>query len=121
MELGRFEFFLRPSLQEGEIGSTVSKVNLVGMVTDKTTGEMCFSNQDVVAGVRSLLGATAGMPIKTLLAEQDALIPTDTQQKLPRPKQLATATASPQPAEYSAVPPHAPLPPRRHRIPRPTE
>jgi hypothetical protein len=121
MELGRFEFFLRPALQEGEIGSTVSKVNLAGIVTDKTTGELCFPNQDVVAGVRSLLEQTAGMPIKTLLAEQDALIPTENQQQLPRPKQPATAPASPQPAENGAVPPQPPLPPRRYRIPRSRE
>jgi hypothetical protein len=74
VELGLFEFILRPSLREGEVSSTVSQVNLAGIVTDKATGELCFPNQAVVAQVRSLLEATAGTPIKTLLAEQDALL-----------------------------------------------
>jgi hypothetical protein len=74
-DLGLFEFMLRPSLQEGEVSSEVYKVNLAGMVQDKTTGELCFPNQAVVAQVRSLLETTSGTPIKTLLAEQDARLP----------------------------------------------
>jgi hypothetical protein len=72
--LGLFEFFLRPSLREGEVSSDISKVNIAGMVTDKTTGELRFPDQAVVAQIRSLLETTAGTPIKTLLAEQDALL-----------------------------------------------
>ena len=126
-ELSLFEFFLRPSLREGEVSSDVYKVNLASMVTDKATGELCFPNQAVVAGIRSLLETTSGTPIQRLLAEQDALIPKDTQQELPRPKTPGTVASSPhrtsdvQPSTDKAPPAHPPLPPRRHRLPTPPE
>jgi hypothetical protein len=124
-DLGFFEFFLRPAIREGEVSGDVYKVNLAGLVTDKATGELCFPNQDVVAQVRSLLEATAGMPVQTLLAEQDALLATDKQQELPRPKTPGTAAVSPQrkpdvqtqsdSADAAAGRPHRPTH-RRHRI-----
>jgi hypothetical protein len=122
-DLGLFEFMLRPSLREGEVSSEVYKVNIAGIVTDKATGAYSFPDQAVVAGIRSLLETTSGMPIQRLLAEQDALIPKDTQQELPRPKTPGTAassrqrTSDVQPSTDKAAPAHPPLPPRRHRIP----
>ena len=110
-ELGLFEFMLRPSLREGEVSSEVYKVNLAGMVQDKATGAYSFPDQAVVAGIRTLLETASGTPIQRLLAEQDALIPTDTQQELPRPKIPGTTASVATPAA------HPPLPPRRHRIP----
>jgi hypothetical protein len=124
-ELGLFEFFLRPAIREGEVSSDVYTVNLAGLVQDKATGELSFPNQAVVAEIRSLLEATAGMPVQTLLAEQDALLATDKQQELPRPKIPGTAAVSPQrkpdvqtesvPADAAAGSPHRPTH-RRHRI-----
>lgn len=114
-DLGLFEFFLRPSLREGEVSSDVYQVNLASMVTDNATGEVSFPNQDVLAQVRSLLESTSGMPVKTLLAEQDALLPT-AKQEMPRPKTPSTAPASPQPSVDGASTIHPPLPPRRERI-----
>jgi hypothetical protein len=116
MDLGLFDFFLRPSLREGEVSSDVYKVNIAGMVQDNVTGELSFPDQDMVAQIRSLLEATAGMPVKTLLAEQDALLPTATQE-LPRPQTPGTATTSQQPSADSTVTAHPQLPPRRHRLP----
>jgi hypothetical protein len=111
LELGLFEFFLRPSLREGEVSSTVSKVTIADFLQDKATGEYRFPDQDVVAGVRSLLETTAGMPVQTLLAEQDALIPKA--EAVPRPKQPGTALASQQPSADAA--PTLPLqPPQPH-------
>jgi hypothetical protein len=115
-ELGLFEFYLRPSLREGEVSSTVSQVKIASLMQDKETGEFRFPDQAVVARVRSLLEATAGIPVQTLLAEQDALIPTDKQQELPRPKTPGIAAASPQPSSDPTARAHPPLPPRRHRI-----
>jgi hypothetical protein len=114
-ELRLFEFFLRPSLREGEVSSDVYKVNLVGIVQDNATGELSFPDQVILPQIRSLLEATAGIPIKTLLAEQDALLPTE-EQKLPQPKTPGPVLVSPQPSadDVSAI--HPPLPPRRHRI-----
>jgi hypothetical protein len=103
MELGLFDFFLHPSLREGEVSNEVYKVNLAGVVQDTITGELSFSNsnQDVVAQIRSLLEQTAGMPIKTLLAEQDAL--------------LERGHQSPAVAESAQAPPPLPTQ-RRYRV-----
>jgi hypothetical protein len=74
-DLGLFEFMLRPSLREGAVSSEVSQVNLARLMQDKATGEFCYLDQAVVAGIRSQLETVSGTPIKTLLAEQDALLP----------------------------------------------
>jgi hypothetical protein len=58
--LGLFEFFLRPSLREGEVSSAVYPVSIAGAVRDNETGAYQFSNQETVAKVRSLLEAAAG-------------------------------------------------------------
>jgi hypothetical protein len=122
-QLGLFEFFLRPSLGEGEVSGAVYPVSIAGAVRDNETGAYQFSNQETVAKVRSVLEAAAGTPIQKLLAEQDALIPTDTQQELPPPKTPGTAassrqrTADIQPPTAKPPTAHPPLPPRRHRIP----
>jgi hypothetical protein len=109
MDLGRFEFFLRPSLREGEVSSDIYKVNIAGMVTDKATGELCFPDQAIVAQVRSLLEATAGMPIKMLLAEQDALVPKDRKHHVPRLRKPDTPDASQQ-RTSDVQPPSAAVP-----------
>jgi hypothetical protein len=120
--LGLFEFFLRPALREGEVSGAVYPVSIAGAVRDNETGAYQFSDQETVAKVRSLLEAAAGTPIQILLAEQDALIPKDKQQELPRPKTPGTAassrqrTADVQPSTDKAPTAHPPLPPRRHRI-----
>ena len=114
VELGLFEFFLRPTLAEGAVSSDVYKVNIAGSVADKTTGELSFPDQAVLSQIRSLLEASAGMPIKTLLAEQDALLPTA--QEVPRPQPPGPAPVSLQPSADGASTPHLPLPPRRQRI-----
>jgi hypothetical protein len=111
LDLGLFEFFCRPSLREGEVASTVSKVSIASLITDKETGELCFPNLNVVTHVRALLEATAGMPIKTLLAEQDALV--SKEQELPNMRKPGTAAASLQQSTDTAPDiPHQP--PQRH-------
>jgi hypothetical protein len=120
-ELGLFEFFLRPSLREGEVSGAVYPVSIAGAVRDNETGAYQFSNQETVAKVRSVLEAAAGVPIKTLLAEQDALVPTEQQQELPRPKTPGTAASSRQTSADATPTAHPPLPPRRHRIPTRSE
>ena len=125
--LGLFEFFLRPSLQEGEVSGAVYPVSIAGAVGDNETGAYQFSNQETVVKVRSLLGAAAGTSIQRLLAERDALVTTEQQQEMPRPKTPGTAAASRQrtsdvqPSTDKAPTAHPPLPPRRHRIPTRSE
>jgi hypothetical protein len=119
---GLFEFLLRPSLREGEVSQEVIPISVANTVLDPETGEQQFPDQAGVAKFCSLLTVHSGVPIKRLLAEQDVLYPTPTQE-LPRPKPTGRPTASQQPsteksptATSDVATAHPPLPPRRHRI-----
>jgi hypothetical protein len=124
-ELGLFEFMLRPALQEGAVSSEVSQVNLARLLQDKATGEFCFPDQAVVAGIRSQLETVSGTPIKTLLAEQDALLarghlppqarqPANRSPSIPPP---ATPQPTPPPATADAAQATPSLPTqRRYRV-----
>jgi hypothetical protein len=111
-----FEFLLRPATREGEVSQEVLPISIANTVLDPDTGEQQFPDQAGVAKFRSLLTVHSGMPIKQLLAEQDGLYPTATQE-LPRPKPTGRPTASQQPSADSTVTAHPQLPPRRHRLP----
>jgi hypothetical protein len=111
-----FEFMLRPSLHEGAVAQAAIPISIGHLLQDPETGAFSFPDQAIVAKFRSLLAAHSGIPIQTLLAEHDALFPSDTQQAVPRPKQPGTAPASPQPPAEKAVTAHPPLPPRRQRL-----
>jgi hypothetical protein len=73
-ELRLFEFLLRPALGEGEVSKTVIPISIANTVRDTETGEHQFPDQEAVAKFRSLLTAHAGVSLRTLLAEQDALL-----------------------------------------------
>ena len=117
---GLFEFMLRPSLQEGAVAAAAIPISIGRVLQDPVTGEYSFPDQAIVTKFRSLLAQHCGVPIQTLLAEHDALFPTDTQQELPRPKQPGTPsrqrTPDVQPSAAAAPSAHPPLPPRRHRL-----
>jgi hypothetical protein len=85
-----FEFMLRPWLQEGEVAAVAIPINIASVIRNPETGEFSFPDQAIVGKLRSLLAKQSGVPIKTLLAEQDALVPKQ-QQELPRPKPPGTA------------------------------
>jgi hypothetical protein len=74
---GLFEFLLRPSLREGEVSQEVIPISVANTVLDPDTGEQQFPDLAAVAKFRSLLPAAAGIPIKRLLAEQEARLPRD--------------------------------------------
>jgi hypothetical protein len=111
---GLFEFMLRPSLQEGEVAPAAVPINIRQVLQDPVTGEYSFADQAIVAKFRSLLAPKSGVPMKTLLAEQDALAPKA--QALRQPKTPGTNPASQQSSAETAPTAHPPLPPRRQRI-----
>jgi hypothetical protein len=132
---GLFEFLLRPSLQEGEVSQEVIPISIANAVVDPDTGEQQFPDQGAVATLRSLLSAHTGIPIKTLLAEQDTQL---TRQLLPskrdheKPRQPSTSATGEKPSAPVGASPEMPRvrsdqvpanPPlsashqRRHRIP----
>jgi hypothetical protein len=71
-KLRLFDFLLRPAEREGQISSSVIPISIANVVQDRETGAYLFPNQPVVARLRSLLRAKSGIPIATLLAEQEA-------------------------------------------------
>jgi hypothetical protein len=73
--LGRFQFLLRPAIAEGDIGSAVSLLSIWNEDRDKQTGEYQFPEASLLQRLRAALGKQSGIPLKRLLAEQDARIP----------------------------------------------
>jgi hypothetical protein len=73
-EQGLFEFLLRPALGEGEVRQEVIPISIANAVLDTETGEYQFPDQEAVAKLRSLLAAHAGVSLRWLLAEQEALL-----------------------------------------------
>src|ERR671919_762503 len=71
-KLGLFQFLLRPALSEGSIGSAVLPLSIHNIDRDPLTGRAVFPDAEVVARLRSLLAAKSGIPLATLLAEQEA-------------------------------------------------
>jgi hypothetical protein len=69
-----YEFMLRPALGEGEVSDSVFPLSIHTLVQDKETGEFHFPAQysAVLTEVRDLLAAKSGIPVATLLAEQEA-------------------------------------------------
>jgi hypothetical protein len=68
-----FDFTLRPAIHEGDVAAAVP-INIRHVVHDPVTGEESYPNEAIVAAFRSLLQEKSGVPLKTLLAEQDALL-----------------------------------------------
>ena len=86
-----FEFLLRPGLREGEVSQEVIPISIADAMVDPETGEQQFPDLAAVAKFRALLPPAAGIPIKRLLAEQDARLA-----RLPRHQPRQTRQQSPQ-------------------------
>jgi hypothetical protein len=85
---GLFEFLLRPRLREGEVSQEVTPISIANAVVNPETGEAQFPDQEAVARFRSLLTTAAGIPIKSLLAAQDARLARLSRQQ---PRQIGQA------------------------------
>ena len=70
-----FEFMLRPSVGEGDVAQEAFPINIAHLARDTETGKFSFPDQAIVPAFRTLLAAQSGVPMKILLAEQDALLP----------------------------------------------
>jgi hypothetical protein len=84
--LGRFQFLLRPAVAEGHIGQAVLPLTLRNDDRDKETGEYQYPDPALLARVRAALASHSGMPIGTLLKEQEARL-------LPAPSGRRTSAA----------------------------
>jgi hypothetical protein len=121
---GLFEFLLRPSLREGEVSQEVIPISIANTVLDPDTGEQQFPDQEAVARLSSLLATAAGIPIKRLLAAQDARLAHGQQPqefRLPQGRHARTRRSGNEPIPEDPTPAHAaadqPLTPRQRREP----
>jgi hypothetical protein len=69
-----FEFMLRPSTLHGDGAATAVPISIERVIQDPVTGECRPPDEAMLSAFRSLLKEQSGVPIKTLLAEQDALV-----------------------------------------------
>jgi hypothetical protein len=72
-QLGLFQFLCRPATSEGAVSNDVFPLSIADIDRDEVTGDYQYPDLPRISEVRSLLAAQCGVPIKTLLAEQDAL------------------------------------------------
>jgi hypothetical protein len=70
-QLVLFQFLLRPAIAEGDIGKAVQLFSLRTDDRNTETGEYHFPDQKLTARLRSVLEAQSGMPVETILKEQE--------------------------------------------------
>jgi hypothetical protein len=95
-----FEFLLRPATREGEVSQSVIPISIEGLVHDQETGEFLFPDRALVDRLRAGLAANTGIPLASILKEQEARLLTPTPQQ-PDTKQIIIA-AEPVAASESA-------------------
>jgi hypothetical protein len=96
-QLELFRFLLRSAIAEGDIGSEVQPLSLRTDDRDPETGEYHFPDQDLMARLCTVLAAQNGIPVATLLAEQEnRLLPALGKQGNRRPAPTTQAAGTPQ-------------------------
>jgi hypothetical protein len=79
--LGLFEFMLRPATREGEVSSSVIPISIADYIRDTENGAFQFPDQALVRSYRAGLAARSGIPVATILKEQDERLSARTIQK----------------------------------------
>jgi hypothetical protein len=122
-KLGRFQFLFRPAVAEGHIGTAVMPLTIRHEDCDPETGEHQFPDTQLMARVRAVLASQSGIPMQTLLTEQESRLTRQEQRRIgsqpphqAQEAQTATAASHHQPSADEVPTAHPPLPPRRHRI-----
>jgi hypothetical protein len=115
-ELGLFQFLCRPALSEGVVSDSVIPISIAHVDRDEETGDYHFPNPLRIQEVCSLLAAQSGVPMKTLLAEQDALLARGQQPPQTRqPVNRSPSIPPPATADADQVTPSLPTQ-RRYRV-----
>jgi hypothetical protein len=118
-KLGLFQFVCRPAISEGEVSSTVFPLTIADVDRDEVTGEYQYPDQLQIDEVCSLLAPQSGIPVETVLREQEQRVlasqpPHHKQVRAQAPRQ--TQHRDPDPPGTTPVPPPAGQAQRRHRI-----
>jgi hypothetical protein len=69
--LGMFEFLLRPATREGEVSQSIIPISIADYLRDTENGELQFPDQAWVNRYRASLAARSGIPVATILREQE--------------------------------------------------
>jgi hypothetical protein len=74
--LPRFSFLLRPATEEGSVSQFVSKIDISEVTKDPETGESVFPDETQIRWLKSRLAKRSGIPVATILKEQEARLKT---------------------------------------------
>jgi len=66
-----FEFLLRPALREGEVSRSVIPISIANYLRDSENGAFQFPDQHLVNTYRKGLAERSGIPVATILKEQE--------------------------------------------------
>jgi hypothetical protein len=88
--LGLMQFMCRPALSEGEVGSEVFPLTIADVDRDEITGDYHYPDQLRISEVCSLLAPQSGMPVETILKEQEARLRDAPIRRTPAPAQVGT-------------------------------
>jgi hypothetical protein len=86
-QLGLFQFLCRPAIQEGEVSTSVIPMTIENIDRDPETGEYQFPNYERVSQVRAALESQSGIPVDTLLQEQENRLLAAAIRRTPAPPQ----------------------------------
>jgi hypothetical protein len=104
-----FEFLLRPATREGEVSQSVVPISIADYLRDTENGELQFPDQQLVNTYRTGLAARSGMPVATILADQEQRLTGGTtreqQQEPIRLVRKAASLATPDGAESNGSKP----------------
>jgi hypothetical protein len=90
VELPRFSFLLRPATEEGSVSESISKLTIRKAIEDPTTNEYDFPDETQINQLKAWLSKRSGIPIATILAEQEARLKTPLAVPVPLRKEEAT-------------------------------
>jgi hypothetical protein len=86
-KLGLFHFFCRPAISEGEVSESVIPITIANIDRDPQTGEYQFPNAERIAQVRAALEPHSGIPVDSILKEQENRLLETTIWRTPPPAQ----------------------------------
>jgi hypothetical protein len=69
--LGLYHFFCRPAIREEEVSESVIPITIENIGRDPETDEYQFVNPERIAQVRAALESQSGIPVATVLKEQE--------------------------------------------------
>jgi hypothetical protein len=100
LQLPRLSFFVRPATEEGSVSQFVSKITIREVLKDPQTNDLVFPDETLIQQLKSRLAKRSGIPVATILKEQEARLKTPVGASVPlrreEPAQLPPIGSEPQ-------------------------